>query len=180
MPYTTVTTGQVLTASFLNTNYRDQVISTVTSSTRPAGTEGQMIYETDTNLLLIYSGTAWIELGRWGTWTAWTPDYTYGGAARTPTSPSGRYIRHGSMVTIVFTMLAQSTESGSSVRVTNLPITPLSGGIRTWGWCRTAAATTGVLVMDMASGNIEVLTNVLGAPALTAGAEIGGSITYET
>jgi hypothetical protein len=35
-----------------------------TSSTRPASPfEGQVIYETDTNQVLVYSGTAWVMLG---------------------------------------------------------------------------------------------------------------------
>ena len=62
MPYTTRADNDVITASSHNANCRDQVVSTVTSGTRPSGTEGQIIYETDTDRLLIYNG-GWIQLG---------------------------------------------------------------------------------------------------------------------
>jgi len=73
VPYNTVTTNQAVTSSFLNTNYRDQVISTVTSATRPSGTEGQVIYETDTDAFQVYNGSSWVEYGRAGSWIASTP-----------------------------------------------------------------------------------------------------------
>lgn len=76
MPYNTVTTNQAVTSSFLNTNYRDQVVSTVTSATRPAGTEGQIIYETDTDAFQCYNGSTWVEYGRVGTWLTSTPTLT--------------------------------------------------------------------------------------------------------
>ena len=66
MPYTTVLTNDVPSASFLNANYRDQVISTVTSGTRPTGTEGQVIYETDTDRFYWHNGGGWLLLP----WTA--------------------------------------------------------------------------------------------------------------
>lgn len=76
MPYNTVATNQAITSSFMNTNWRDQVISTVTSATRPSGTEGQIIYETDTDAFQCYNGSAWVEYGRVGTWVTSTPTLT--------------------------------------------------------------------------------------------------------
>lgn len=66
MPYTTVTTGQNPTASFLNTNYRDQVVSTVTAASRPSGTEGQVIAVLDKDRLEVWSGSAWVPVTPWG------------------------------------------------------------------------------------------------------------------
>lgn len=73
MPYNTVATNQAVTSSFMNTNWRDQVISTVTSATRPSGTEGQIIYETDTDAFQVYNGSSWVEYGRAGNWATSTP-----------------------------------------------------------------------------------------------------------
>jgi hypothetical protein len=62
----TVTAGQTLAASFWNEQVRDNMMAghpIVTSSTRPSSPfEGQMIYETDTQKSLIYSGSAWVEI----------------------------------------------------------------------------------------------------------------------
>jgi hypothetical protein len=65
VPYTTVTTNQQVTSSFLNTNYRDQVVSTVLAASKPAGTEGQVIGVTDSDRLEIYSGTVWLPGPPW-------------------------------------------------------------------------------------------------------------------
>lgn len=52
-------------------------ITMCTSATRPSGTglpyQGQRIYETDTDKEYAYSGSAWVEVGRLGAWTAHTP-----------------------------------------------------------------------------------------------------------
>jgi len=62
----TVTAGQTLAASFWNEQVRDNMMAghpIVTSSTRPSSPfEGQMIYETDTQKALIYSGSDWVEI----------------------------------------------------------------------------------------------------------------------
>lgn len=71
MGYTTPATstaGATLTASWLNTYVRDNtaVAQVCTSSTRPTGNalyEGVRIYETDTDRILIYTGSAWVRVG---------------------------------------------------------------------------------------------------------------------
>lgn len=108
MPYTTVTTNQVLTSTFLNTNYRDQVVSTVTSGTRPTGTEGQVIVETDTDELQIYSGSGWVDWGQYGAWTAYTPTQT--GATGSTTAA---YIKHGRLVTMRMKFTASGAGAGT-------------------------------------------------------------------
>lgn len=65
MPVNTVTTSQQITSAFLNTNYRDQVVSTVLNAGKPAGTEGQVVAVTDKDRLEIYSGTAWVRGPAW-------------------------------------------------------------------------------------------------------------------
>lgn len=69
-------TSTTLTASELNDYFMEQVIVTCTSGTRPTGIEGRVIYETDTDKLLVYSGSTWREFARSTTWTAFTPSWT--------------------------------------------------------------------------------------------------------
>lgn len=55
--------GSALTSSWLQTMVREQVVRTVTSSTRPTGVEGCIIYETDTDDFYYYTGSAWAGFG---------------------------------------------------------------------------------------------------------------------
>jgi hypothetical protein len=63
MPSFTAVAGNVFAAANYNANVRDQVVTQCTSGTRPAGIEGQTIFETDTDRFLVCStpGT-WIAL----------------------------------------------------------------------------------------------------------------------
>lgn len=58
---------------------RDQGVQVTTSGARPSpAAEGMVIYETDTDLLLAYTGAAWRQIGNAGTantlgaWSTWT------------------------------------------------------------------------------------------------------------
>lgn len=68
MPWTDVTTfnpGDVLTAAKLNQMRANERIGHIvcTSSTRPASPDtGTMIYETDTAKLLVWNGSAWVDV----------------------------------------------------------------------------------------------------------------------
>lgn len=60
----------VLTSSDLNTFLMRQAVITCTAATRPASpNEGMMIYETDTDALAVYTGTAWQYRGYYQTFT---------------------------------------------------------------------------------------------------------------
>jgi hypothetical protein len=55
----------VLTSSDVNTFLMRQSVITCTAATRPASpNEGMLIYETDTDLFKVYSGTAWGDMGQ--------------------------------------------------------------------------------------------------------------------
>jgi hypothetical protein len=66
----------VLTSSDVNTFLMRQSVITCTAATRPASpNEGMLIYETDTDLFKVYSGTAWVDMGEFvsGAWISFTP-----------------------------------------------------------------------------------------------------------
>jgi hypothetical protein len=64
----------VLTSSDVNTFLMRQSIIVCTSSTRPASpNEGMTIYETDTKLYQVYSGTTWQILASYGQYKSYTP-----------------------------------------------------------------------------------------------------------
>ena len=124
MPYTTFSDGSVLTASQVNTNFRDQVISTVTSGTRPAGTEGQIIYETDTDLYYAYNG-GWVRFGALTGWTSYTPTLTQSSAV-TKTVNYAKYEKVGRMVSVVITLSVTGTGTASNAVTISLPFTATS------------------------------------------------------
>lgn len=124
VPTQTAGTSELL-ADDWNTYVRDNFDSikfghvVCTSSTRPTGiAEGTMIYETDTNKVLVYSGSSWIELhdidntnafpaaasdlnNFFGAWTAYTPALT--AETTNPTlgtgaSITGSYLKVGKTV----------------------------------------------------------------------------------
>jgi hypothetical protein len=58
---------------------RSATVQVTTSGARPSpATEGMLIYETDTDLMLVYSGAAWVQIANsattnvFGTWTNFT------------------------------------------------------------------------------------------------------------
>lgn len=54
--------GDVATAALLN-NLEDTVIVRCDSASRPTGVEGRVIYETDTNKLMMHDGASWKPIG---------------------------------------------------------------------------------------------------------------------
>lgn len=121
MPVKTWATNDVVTASDLNTQYRDQVISTVTSGTRPSGTEGQVIYETDTDLLYIYNG-GWVRFGASSGWTSFTPTLTQSSAV-TKTVTYAKYEKIGRFVAMVVRLDVTGTGTANSAVTVSPPFT---------------------------------------------------------
>lgn len=64
MGFKTWASGDVLTAADTNDYLMEQAVIACTSGTRPGSpNEGMTIFETDTDRLLIYSGSAWVRMG---------------------------------------------------------------------------------------------------------------------
>lgn len=77
MPFKTFNTGDVLTASDVNTYLAKQAVITCTSGSRPSTpVEGMTIYETDTDRINTWDGSAWRVVVRIGAWASYTPTIT--------------------------------------------------------------------------------------------------------
>lgn len=125
MPDSNLADTDVLTSTFYNTYIREQVVVTCTSATRPTGVEGRLIFETDTERLLIYDGSSWrIHFEPAQTWsptlTATSSNPTLGSGS----AVQGYYIRSGYMVTawcrIVFG--SSGVAGGSGSYIVDLPV----------------------------------------------------------
>lgn len=67
MVFKTFGSGEVLTSSDVNTYLMKQVNIVCTSATRPASpVEGMVVYETDTDRIYVYDGSAW-QINNWFT-----------------------------------------------------------------------------------------------------------------
>jgi hypothetical protein len=126
MPYTTIVAGTYATAAWANANVRDQTIAQFAStadrdSAIDTPVEGMVAAITDTNLLTIYTGSAWVEYGRYGAWQSYTPTWTNltvgNGTVVT------KYVRIGSMVTYIGKITIGSTTSIGGFVSVALPVT---------------------------------------------------------
>lgn len=126
MPYWEPTDGDVLTAADAITYIAEQVTSTVTAGTRPSGTAGQLIFETDTERFQAYDGSGWVQFSQLGAWTTWTPTLTQSGAV-TYSATYSTYTRIGT--TVIANCQLQVTGgapvANNAVTVT-LPVTAVS------------------------------------------------------
>jgi hypothetical protein len=111
----------VLTSSDVNTFLMRQSVITCTAATRPASpNEGMTIYETDTDLYRVYSGTAWEVVQGYGAWTTYTPtvaNWTLGNG-----TIFGAYMRVGRMVTVRIEVKWGSTSTFVGAPAFTLPI----------------------------------------------------------
>jgi hypothetical protein len=127
MPVTTWADGNVPTASQFNTNFRDQVVSTVTSGTRPSGTEGQIIYETDTDLLYIYNG-GWVRFGASAGWTSYTPTLVQSSTV-TKTVTYAKYEKIGRLVIVNGSLAITGTGVANNAVNVGLPFTAATANL---------------------------------------------------
>ena len=112
MPFK-VFTSATLSAADVNDYLMEQAIATVTAATRPASpNEGQVLYETDTDRLYIYDGTAWRTLGG-SKWNSYTPTWTNLTVGNGTQSAIYRYIDGGIWVKGVLTFGTTSSISGT-------------------------------------------------------------------
>ena len=97
-----------------------------------APNEGELFYETTTDKLWAYDGTNWVEMGRTGAWTTYTPSLQ--GTAGNPNlgatgSASGRWARFGRTITaeVIFLFSGAGVAAGTGDYRVQLPFTPFLG-----------------------------------------------------
>jgi hypothetical protein len=180
------------TSSFHDTYVRQQVVTTCTSATRPSAVEGRVIYETDTDLLLGYNGSAWVPFAGPSTgWTSYTPTVAQGATPNiAKTVVRSRWCYTGfKTVTWTFDLaLTASGTAGSKVTLT-LPVTAASAngvvgaglildtGAAAYGGSWRGASTTTVQFESDATGFLGWGNTP--SIALASGDNLNGSITYE-
>lgn len=95
MAFKTFVAGDVLTAADVNTYLAKQAVIVCTAATRPSSpVEGMVIYQTDNDALLVYTGTLWQELTSVISNVAagsWTPSATFTDAGPSIVLPAGRW-----------------------------------------------------------------------------------------
>jgi hypothetical protein len=198
MSFKTFTNGAILTDTDLNDYLMKQVVIVCTSGTRPASpVEGMTIYETDTDRLLVYSGSAWVIGMSFGatsytaTLTATTTNPTLGAGG----SASGRYVLWGGkQCTVRFSIVfgTSGTNAGSGQYLIALPFqaaSTIAGGVpNTAGGVVRCNGSTAVVTWFCSSGSttMAALTtggnNVASAQPGAWGANdyLSGTFTYET
>lgn len=113
MAFHSAVAGERPTAAQWNDWLFRRAIADCTSSTRPTSpVEGQPIYETDTDKVLIYSGSEWIEIASLG-WGSYSPTWTTAGTAPVLGNgvTSGYYKREGGRGTVWARLDAGSTST---------------------------------------------------------------------
>jgi hypothetical protein len=158
----------VLTSSDVNTFLMRQAVITCTSSTRPASpNEGMTIYETDTDQVLTYSGSAWESGYMIGAYRSFTPTVSVGTIGNgTVTS---QYAKFGRLVNYRGTLTYGSTTQHPELDNWrfSLPVSKGAGDIYGTG--------TG-LYLDVSAASIFGCYSFLGAGQVVNVALMGTSV----
>lgn len=144
MPDSNLADASVLSSTFYNTYIREQVVVTCTSATHPSGVEGRLIFETDTDKLMVHNGSTWVELARPGAWTSWTPTLAQGATGDiTKTVTYAAAIKFGRAVLASFHLdITGAGTAGADITIT-LPHTAVaSAAVKGGGWYYDASTTT--------------------------------------
>lgn len=169
MPTKTWTDGvSTLSASDLQTYIMEQVCVTCTSSTRPTNVEGRLIYETDTDRLLMGtgSGTNWIIMAE--PEQSFTPTWTQG-ATISKTVTSASYKRRDGRCSGWYNLAATSAGTAANVIYGGLPVASTDAQIV--GTVHLYDASAGTFYCGHAyaqtSTTFSILTNALAAAGIS-------------
>lgn len=103
------------------------VLVAATSTTRPIGSDlwaGRMIYETDTNRIMLYTGLAWIVQSQ--PWTTWTPVVTQS-VAVAKTVQYAKYCINAGMVLASAQLLFTASGTANQIIDCSVPVTISTG-----------------------------------------------------
>ncbi|MFN0088679.1 MAG: hypothetical protein ACKVWR_00195 [Acidimicrobiales bacterium] len=196
MPHTTLVAGTVITASWANTNVRDQVVAQHASvASRDAAVtsplEGMLHYTSAEDAFWAYTGSAWVQIGPiTGAWTAYTPTITQSGSvAKTVTY--ARWMRIGRTVICAGSVAITGTGTASNTVTVSLPVTAASGanigcGVAHIYDVSAAVNYSDIAILDatttfaiMAGGTGGRLGNATFTAGLASGDALGWTVTYE-
>jgi len=159
-----------------------------TSSTRPASPfEGQMIYETDTDAVKVWDGSAWVGAvnaaslnGVGATATAYTPTVSAINGTFTTASAIGKYILVNKLCFVQFVITITTNGTAATGVLVSLPFSAVTGyGNTAFGVCRDTAVTGHLSqVMSYTTSAAAILKYDNGYPGGT-GYVLNGSFTYE-
>lgn len=160
-----------------------------TSTTRPASPfEGQMIYETDTDKILVYNGSAWTYTStpqtlEPGAWTTWTPTITASSGSFTTTTVNvARYTTVNKIVIGVIDVTVTTIGTASGTMGVSLPVTAKTSGftdgmaIGSWRE-NTNSGETGVFIWN--NTTTMRLCRYDNGAYLNGGDRYGGTFMYE-
>ena len=165
MAFKTFVAGDVLTASEVNTYLAKQAVIVCTAATRPASpVEGMSIYETDTDLRLIYDGSSWIPNGGLGAWTSYAA--TWSGLTVGNGVSAAAYFRWGKTFTFRASFTFGTTSSMTGPLTVTTPFTLVSA---TW------AGDVHGYVYDASATNKYFSTMVYPASTTTLGVRVGSN-----
>ena len=131
MAYTSLVAGTTITATWANTNVRDQGVSLFASTAArdaaiTAPTEGLVTYQTDTNTITTYSGSVWSTIGPVsGALTSFTPTITQS-VGVTFTNTGSTYQRVGRRITAKCQVTLTGAGTAGAVIVGTLPVTAVT------------------------------------------------------
>jgi hypothetical protein len=133
-----VATADALANGSAVTQARSDHVHRVPGLKTPAATapgspvEGDLFYETDVDKLWVYDGAAWVELGRTGAWTDFTPTYVQG-VTVTKTINYARWTRLGRTIIAQVSMNATSTGTAGASIEPGVPVAAANAGSRMVG-----------------------------------------------
>lgn len=197
MAFNSAVAGQRPTAAQWNDYVFRRVVADCTSSTRPSSpVEGQPIFETDTDKMLLHDGTSWIELGKLGAWTTYTPTWAASGTAPAIGNGtlSGRYIRlfGRTFATQVLMVAGSTTTFGTGIWSFTTPSSLTVASVYPYGvgfagqaanWAVTVQATDTTFVPYVSTSSTDTRLTVATATAPTAwstGHFLTFTITWES
>lgn len=123
MPYTTISSGGAIQASWANANVRDQVVTpfanaAARTSAVTAPIEGMLTWLSDTDSLEVYTGSAWLQVAGGAAGLSWSPSIVQG-ATPTLTVSRATYHRQGRRISgDAYVTLTGAGTAGNIVTIT--------------------------------------------------------------
>lgn len=153
----TFVAGAILTAAQLNTNVRDNTLAGgpiyATTVARDAAITapfvGQRAFISGTLINTVYNGTAWVDAGTIGAWTAWAA--TFSGATNIAVT-FARYMQSGKTISWQATLTSTGVPVSTAQYQLTLPVAPRTTGFQSLGtgWFYGGALTWGTVGCDVA------------------------------